>query len=99
VTRGLLAAAALVALLGSARADEPQRVKPSATVEVLDDKAQIDDVISRLKNEPQKPAPKSDPHANRLPPPPPVEKDLKRGAKNPPPPPRRERLERVNHKH
>jgi len=78
VSRVILYAAALLALAGVARADETLKVKPSATVEVLDDKAKIDDVISRLQEEPPKEGPKSELRANRLPPPPPVEKDLRR---------------------
>ena len=43
----LVAFAFVGALAGSAFADD-RGVKPRSTVEVLDDKAQVDDVISRL---------------------------------------------------
>ena len=43
----LCAIAFVSALAGSALADD-KGVKPRSTVEVLDDKAQVDDVISRL---------------------------------------------------
>jgi hypothetical protein len=42
-----------VAAAGPALADDA-RVRTSATVEVLDDKAQIDDVISRLRAQPER---------------------------------------------
>ena len=45
----LVAFAMLGALAGSARADD-KSVKPRSTVEVLDDKTQVDDVISRLQS-------------------------------------------------
>ncbi len=48
MTRFLLALGLVAAASGAAFADDT-RVRTSATVEVLDDKAQIDDVISRLK--------------------------------------------------
>ena len=100
MTRALLASMALLAVVGTASADEPQQVRHSATVEVLDDKSQIDDVISRLKSEPARDAPKTDPRTNRLPPPPSVERDPKRAPKPPTPHPlRRERHERTLHKH
>ena len=97
MTRLMLSSLACLALAGSARADD-QRVKPSATVEVLDDKAQIDDVISRLKPETQKPS-RSDEPNERLRPPPPAPKELDRNGKNRPHhPPRRER-DRAHNKH
>ena len=46
--RLVLALAFVAAASGAALADDT-RVRTSATVEVLDDKAQIDDVISRLR--------------------------------------------------
>jgi hypothetical protein len=42
---------ALVAAAGSAAWADDTRVRTSATVEVLDDKAQIDDVISRMRTQ------------------------------------------------
>ena len=45
----LLFALCLVAAAGGAAFADDARVRTSATVEVLDDKAQIDDVISRLR--------------------------------------------------
>ena len=48
MTRLVLAFAFVAAASGPAFADDT-RVRTSATVEVLDDKAQIDDVISRLR--------------------------------------------------
>jgi hypothetical protein len=96
VTRALTVAALLGALLGTARGDEPLKIRPSATVEVIDDKAQIDDVISRLKSEPPKKAAGADElRANRLPPPPANDKDLKRTAKAGPP--NRVRRDRIDH--
>lgn len=50
MTRLLLALAFVAAASGAAFADDT-RVRTSATVEVLDDKAQIDDVISRLRTQ------------------------------------------------
>jgi hypothetical protein len=50
VTRGILALALAAATSGVAFADG-QAVHPRATVEVLDDQAQIDDVISRMQKE------------------------------------------------
>ena len=51
--RVALALVFAAALGGAARAQDPRSgVKPKATVEVLDDKAQIDDVISRMKQAP-----------------------------------------------
>ena len=47
-TRLLLALSLVAAASGAAWADD-SRVRTSATVEVIDDKAQIDDVISRLR--------------------------------------------------
>jgi hypothetical protein len=52
--RPLVVAALSVALCSAARADGT-RVRATTTVEVLDDKAQIDDVISRLKKEQSSP--------------------------------------------
>jgi hypothetical protein len=46
--RKLLAMAILWVIQGAAWADD-RGVKPQSTVEVLDDKAQVDDVISRLR--------------------------------------------------
>lgn len=48
MTRLLFAFALVAAASGAAWADD-SRVRTSATVEVIDDKAQIDDVISRLR--------------------------------------------------
>lgn len=45
----LILALGLVAAIGGAALADDTRVRTSATVEVLDDKAQIDDVISRLR--------------------------------------------------
>ena len=45
----LILALALVAAAGGAAFADDAHVRTSATVEVLDDKAQIDDVISRLR--------------------------------------------------
>jgi hypothetical protein len=81
VTHALLASLALLLCIGSAQADETQSVRPSATVEVLDDKAQIDDVISRLKSEPVKTPPKSEPQSKRFPTPQSGDKELKRRGK------------------
>jgi len=50
MTRLVLAFAFVAAASGAAFADDT-RVRTSATVEVLDDKAQIDDVISRLRTQ------------------------------------------------
>jgi hypothetical protein len=52
--KSAIASFTLVAALAcAARADDTrQKVKPRTTVEVLDDKAQIDDVISRLRSAP-----------------------------------------------
>jgi hypothetical protein len=50
--RFILAFAFVTAASGAAFADDT-RVRSSATVEVLDDKAQIDDVISRMRNQQQ----------------------------------------------
>ena len=50
MTRMVLAFALVAAAAGAARAED-SRVRTSATVEVLDDKAQIDDVISRLRTQ------------------------------------------------
>ena len=47
----LLFALALVAAAGGAAWADDTRVRTSATVEVIDDKAQIDDVISRLRTQ------------------------------------------------
>jgi hypothetical protein len=62
---GLLAAAA-----GAARADDTSQggVRPRATVEVIDDKAEIDDVISRLQRAPpvEKVAPADERGADQL---------------------------------
>jgi hypothetical protein len=72
---------------GAALADEAHKVKPSATVEVLDDKAQIDDVITRLLNNKSTETTTSvDLKTLRPPAPPPTEKDLKRNGPKPPPP-------------
>lgn len=51
---GFACALALAATASVARADDT-RVRTTATVEVLDDKAQIDDVISRLRAVPPAP--------------------------------------------
>jgi hypothetical protein len=48
MTRMILALGMVAAASGIAWADDT-RVRTSATVEVIDDKAQIDDVISRLR--------------------------------------------------
>jgi hypothetical protein len=48
--RYILAFAFVTAASGAAFADDT-RVRSSATVEVLDDKAQIDDVISRMRGQ------------------------------------------------
>ena len=48
VTRMILALGLVAAAGGLGRADEPH-VRTSATVEVIDDRAQVDDVISRLR--------------------------------------------------
>jgi hypothetical protein len=53
VIRRLLAFA-LVATTGGGVAFADKPVRASATVEVLDDKAQIDDVITRMRDEQQK---------------------------------------------
>jgi len=50
MTRWVLACALVAAAGGLAFADDT-RVRTSATVEVIDDKAQIDDVISRLRTQ------------------------------------------------
>jgi hypothetical protein len=50
MTRVILAFALVAAAGGAAWADDA-RVRTSATVEVIDDKAQIDDVISRLRTQ------------------------------------------------
>jgi hypothetical protein len=50
MTRVILAFALVAAAGGAAWADDT-RVRTSATVEVIDDKAQIDDVISRLRTQ------------------------------------------------
>jgi hypothetical protein len=85
---------------GAALADGKQQVRPSATVEVLDERAQIDDVISRLKSEPAPPATAQELRAERLPPPPPTESELKRTNKNQTTRRvHRERLEHTTHKH
>jgi hypothetical protein len=52
MTRLVFAFAFVAAVGGAAWADDT-RVRASATVEVLDDKAQIDDVISRLRQQQQ----------------------------------------------
>jgi ribosomal protein L12E/L44/L45/RPP1/RPP2 len=54
--RPFVVTALLAGLCSAARADDT-RVRATTTVEVLDDKAQIDDVISRIKKE--QPAPPS----------------------------------------
>jgi hypothetical protein len=85
VTRAWIVAG-LLALGSAARADAQQKIKPQATVEVLDDKAQIDDVISRIHNEtPQQ----SGSLKTDRPPPPPIDKQLKKTGDKPPPPLRR----------
>jgi hypothetical protein len=59
MTRWLIAMTWLAAAAATARADDTRvrsddtRVRGSATVEVLDDKTQVDDVISRLRAQPQ----------------------------------------------
>jgi hypothetical protein len=50
MTRMILAFAFVALASGAAFADDA-RVRSSATVEVIDDKAQIDDVISRLRTQ------------------------------------------------
>jgi hypothetical protein len=50
MTRMILAFAFVAAASSAAFADDT-RVRTSATVEVIDDKAQIDDVISRLRTQ------------------------------------------------
>ena len=50
MTRFFLALGLVAATSGSALADDT-RVRTSATVEVIDDKAQIDDVITRLRTQ------------------------------------------------
>lgn len=59
--RTILALALVIAAAGAARADGA-RVRSHATVEVLDDKAQIDDVISRLRKQGDAAPPKSQAH-------------------------------------
>ncbi len=50
---GLLSGLALTVSLGTARADEPRKkVRPSVTVEVIDDAHHVDDIISRMKAAP-----------------------------------------------
>ncbi len=56
MSRALLAFAFVAAAGGSALADDT-RVHTHASVEVLDDKAQIDDVISRMKAQSAEPRP------------------------------------------
>lgn len=51
--RRLMLALALVAATASAARADDTRVRTSASVEVLDDKAQVDDVISRLRQQQQ----------------------------------------------
>ena len=86
---------AVLSVAGSAWADGTQRVKPSSTVEVLDDKAQIDDVISRLKDEPRTTNGTNELRADRVPPPP-VDPAVKKAAEAKSAPLRRPHHERGN---
>jgi hypothetical protein len=64
-------------------AGDKQNVRPSSTVEVLDDKAQIDDVISKMKDLPP-PAPAKEELKHDRPQLPPAEKDQKGESKSSP---------------
>ena len=92
-SRILAFALAAAATGGTAFADEP--VHARATVEVLDDKTQIDDVISRFtKDAAHDATTTSDLKSYRPNPPPPTDKDLKRNGPPKPPP-----THRVHHDH
>ena len=55
----------LMSLVGLARADDT-RVRATTTVEVLDDQAQVDDVISRIERERKEARPKESDRATSL---------------------------------
>ena len=59
--RAALFTLACSGVAGFARAHDTQGVRTTATVEVLDDASQVDDVISRMKTEPKAQTPKEAP--------------------------------------